>query len=61
MQIGVQFKIKNRMANCVDPDETAHYKSLIWICSFCTGIGLDHQAERVEVSVTAAADSIFNF
>ena len=26
MQIGVQSKIKNKMANSADPDETAHYE-----------------------------------
>ena len=26
MQIGFQYKIKNIMANSVDPDETAHYE-----------------------------------
>ena len=27
----MQFKIKNKMANCVDPDEKACYKLSIWI------------------------------
>ena len=54
MQIRVQSKIKNRMANSVDPDETAHnlirifiaYKVSVLVCRaegvkfFCSGTNL---------------------
>ena len=39
MQVGVLSKIKNRMANSVDPDETAHYKPSHLIRIVCTVVG----------------------
>ena len=34
----ISIKIKNRIANSVDPDEMAHYEPLIWIYTVCISI-----------------------
>ena len=49
MQIGVQYKIKNRMANNVDSDETAHYEpSHLDLNCFATVFVLVPMVERVK-------------
>ena len=45
--LACQSKIKNRMANNVDPDVTARSSRLIWIYIVCTGIFLAGPAERL--------------
>ena len=37
MQKGVQSKIRNRMANSVDPDKKAHNEPSIWIYTVWKG------------------------
>ena len=49
MQIRLSVKNQNRMANIVDPDETAHYKFSSGSTMFAQASGLVYRAERVKL------------
>ena len=43
-------KLKDRMSNSVDPDETAHMSGLIWIYAICKSLLLSPVAVKVKES-----------
>ena len=60
--IGVQVKNQFRLANSIDPDETACYNSLIRIYTVCKGMcfGLICWAEKVKVMVSIHKQKLYN-